>query len=152
MFQNLRRPRGPKGKKIQFDRRLVYGVATHNGRTAKGKMDVIESYMDKVGANVLALQETKRTLSNEMWKVPGCVVFEHQPKKLEKGILGIATIVRRDMFPESLKIPENMIWIRCGRGQKKLVICNVYISTVKADRTTKKKELVEWNLVRSCGE
>ena len=130
MLQNPRRPRGPKGKKIQFDRRLVYGVATHNGRTAKGKMDVIESYMDKVGANVLTLQETKRTLGTEMWKVPGCVVFEHQPKKLEKGNLGIATIVWRDMFPESLKITENMIWIRCGRGQKKLVICNVYIPTV----------------------
>ena len=106
MLQNLRRPRGPKGKKIQFDRRLVYGVATHNGRTAKDRKSVIESYMDEVGANVLALQETKRTLGSEMWKVPGCVVFEHRPKKLEKGNLGIATIVRRDMFPESLEIRD----------------------------------------------
>ena len=71
---------------------------------------------------------------------------------MEKGNLGIATIVRRDMFPESLKITENMIWIRCGRGQKMLVIFNVYIPTVKANGTTKKKELVESNLVRSCGE
>ena len=152
MSQNLRRPRGPKGKKIQFDRRLVYGVATHNGRTAKGKMDVIESYMDKVGANVLALQETKRTLSNEMWRVPGCVVFEHQPKKLEKGKVGIATIVRRDMFEEAFEFTEIRMWIRCGRGEKKLVICNVYIPTVKADGTTKKEELVKWNLVRCSGE
>ena len=73
----------------------MYGVATHNGRTAKGRKKDIVSYMDEVGANVLALQETKRTLSNAMWKVPGCVVFEHRPKKLEKGNLGIATIVRR---------------------------------------------------------
>ena len=87
MLQNLRRPRGPKGKKIQFDRRLVYGVATHNGRTAKDRKSVIESYMDEVGANVLALQETKRTLDSKMWKVPGCVVFEHHPKKVEKGNL-----------------------------------------------------------------
>ena len=138
MFQNLRRP---KGKKIQFDRRLVYGVATHNGRTAKGKMDDIVSYMDKVGANVLALQETKRTLGNAVWKVPGCVVFEHQPKKLEKGKVGIATIVRRDMFPESLEITEIRMWIRYGKDEK-LMICNVYIPTVKADGTTKKKEVV----------
>ena len=152
MLQNLRRPKGPKEKKIQFDRRLVYGVATHNGRTAKGKMDDIVSYMDKVGANVLALQETKRTLDSEMWKVPGYVVFEHRPKKLEKGNLGIATIVRRDMFPESLEITEIRMWIRCGRGEKKLMVCNMYIPTVKADGTTKKKELVEWKLVRSRGE
>ena len=140
MMQNPRRPRGPKGKKIQFDRRLVYGVATHNGRTAKGKKKDIVSYMDKVDVNVLALQETKRTLGSEMWKVPGCVVFEHRPKKLEKGNLGIATIVRRDMFPESLKITENMIWIRCGRGQKKLVICNVYIPT--GNVSEKRKEVI----------
>ena len=152
MLQNLRRPKGPKEKKIQFDRRLVYGVATHNGRTAKGKMDDIVSYMDKVGANVLALQETKRTLGSEMWKVPGYVVFEHRPNKLEKGNLGIATIVRRDMFPESLEITEIRMWIRCGRGEKKLMVCNMYIPTVKADGTTKKKELVEWKLVRSRGE
>ena len=87
----------------------------------------------------MALQETKRTLGNEMWKVPGCVVLEHQPTKLEKGNLGIVTIVRRDMFPESLKITEIKMWIGCGRGQKKLVICNVYIPTVKAEGTTKKK-------------
>ena len=152
MLQNLRRPKGPKGKKIQFDRRLVYGVATHNVGTAKGKMDDIVSYMDKVGANVLALQETKRTLGSKMWKVPGCVVFEHRPKKLEKGNLGLATIVRRDKFEEALEITENMIWIQCGRGEKKLVICNMYIPTVIANGTTKKKELVEWKLVRSCGE
>ena len=152
MFRNPRRPRGPKGKKIQFDRRLVYGVATHNVGTAKGKMDDIVSYMDKVGANVLALQETKRTLGSKMWKVPGCVVFEHRPKKLEKGKVGIATMVRRDMFPESLEITESRMWIRCRRGEKKLVICNMYIPTVKADGTTKKKELVKWNLVRSRGE
>ena len=130
----------------------MYGVATHNGRTVKGRKSVIVNYMDKVGANVLALQETKRTLGSKMWKVPGCVVFEHQPKKLEKGNLGIATIVRRDMFPESLKITEIRMWIGCGRGEKKLVMCNVYIPTVKAEGTTKKMELVEWNLVRSCGE
>ena len=129
MLQNPRRLKGTKGKKIQFDRRLVYGVATHNVGTAKGKKKDIVSYMDEVGVNVLALQETKRTLGSKMWKVPGCVVFEHRPKKLEKGNLGIATIVRRDMFPESLKITEIRMWIRCGRGEKKLVICNVYIPT-----------------------
>ena len=153
MFQNPRRPRGPKGpkgKKIQFDRRLVYGVATHNGRTAKGRKSVIESYMDEVGVNVLALQETKRTLGSEMWKVPGCVVFEHRPKKVEKGNLGIATIVRRDMFEEALEITEIRMWIRCGTGEKKLVMCNVYIPTVIANG--KKEELIEWKLVRSRGE
>ena len=51
------------------------------------------------------------------------------------------------MFPESLKITEIRMWIRCGRGQKKLVLCNVSIPTVNADGTTKKKELVECNLV-----
>ena len=152
ILQNPRQPKGPKGKKIQFDRRLVYGVATHNGRTAKDRKSVIESYMDEVGANVLALQETKRTLGSKMWKVPGCVVFEHRPKKLEKGKVGIATMVRRDMFPESLEITEIRMWIRCRRVEKKLVICNMYIPTVKADGTTKKKELVKWNLVRSRGE
>ena len=152
ILQNPRQPKGPKGKKIQFDRRLMCGVATHNVGTAKGRKKDIVSYMAEVGANVLALQETKRTLGSEMCKVPGCVVFEHQPKKLEKGNLGIATIVRRDMFEESLKITENMIWIRYGRGEKKLVIYNVYIPTVKADGTTKKKEFIEWNLVRSRGE
>ena len=130
----------------------MYGVATHNGRTAKDRKSVIESYMDEVGANVLALQETKRTLDSKMWKVPGCVVFEHHPKKVEKGNLGIATMVRRDMFEETLEIPEIRMWIRCGRGEKKLMVCNLYIPTVKADGMTKKKELVEWNLVRSCGE
>ena len=152
LFQNLRQPKGPKGKKIQFDRRLVYSVAPQNGRTVKGRKKDIVSYMDEVGVSVLALQETKRTLDSKMWKVPGCVVFEHQPKKLEKGKVGIATIVRRDMFEEALEITEIRMWIRCGRGEKKLVMCNVYIPTVKADGTTKKKELVEWNLVRSCGE
>ena len=130
----------------------MYGVATHNGRTAKGRKKEIVNYMDKVGANVLALQETKRTLGSKMWKVPGCVVFEHRPKKLEKGNVGIATIVRRDKFEESLKITEIRMWIRCGRGEKKLVMCNVYIPTVIANGTTKKKELVECNLVRSRGE
>ena len=66
--------------------------------------------------------------------------------------LGIATMVRRDMFEETLEIPEIRMWIRCGRGEKKLMVCNLYIPTVKADGMTKKKELVEWNLVRSCGE
>ena len=66
--------------------------------------------------------------------------------------MGLATIVRRDMYPEALEITENMIWIRCGRGEKKVMMCNVYIPTVKAEGTTKGKELVEWNLVRSCGE
>ena len=56
------------------------------------------------------------------------------------------------MFPESLKITEIRMWIRCGRGEKKLVLCIVYIRTVKAEGTTKKKELVEWKLVRSRGE
>ena len=111
----------------------------------KDKKIEIVNYMEKVGVNVLALQETKRTLGSKMWKVPGCVVFEHQPKKLEKGNLGIATIVKRDMFPESLKITENMIWIRCGRGEKKLVICNVYIPTVNADGKAK-DELFDWKL------
>ena len=55
----------------------MYGVATHNGRSAKGKMSVIVNYMKEVGVNVLALQETKRTLGSKMWKVSGCVVFEH---------------------------------------------------------------------------
>ena len=77
ILQNPRQPKGPKGKKIQFDRRLVYGVATQNGRSAKGRNMKIVNYMDEVGANVLALQETKRTLGSEMWKVSGCVVFEH---------------------------------------------------------------------------
>ena len=77
ILQNPRQPKGPKGKKIQFDRRLVYGVATQNGRSAKGRKMKIVNYMDEVGANVLALQETKRTLGSEMWKVSGCVVFEH---------------------------------------------------------------------------
>ena len=58
----------------------MYGVVTHNGRTAKGRKSVIVSYMAEVGANVLALQETKQTLGSEMWKVQGCVVFEHRPK------------------------------------------------------------------------
>ena len=102
--------------------------------------------MDKVGVKVLALQETKRTLGSKMWKVPGCLVWEHQPKKLEKGNLGIATIVRRDMFEESLEITENGMWIGCVRGEKKLVICNVYIPTGNAYGTTK-EELVDWNLV-----
>ena len=66
--------------------------------------------------------------------------------------MGIATIVRRDMFEESLEITEIRMWIRYGKDEKKLVICNLYIPTVKADGTTKKKELVEWKLVRSCGE
>ena len=152
MFRNPRRPRGPKGKKIQFDRRLEYGVATHNGRTVKGRKMEIVNYMDEVGANVLALQETKRTLGSKMWKVPGCVVFEHRPKKLEKGNLGLATIVRRDMFEEALEITEIRMWIRFGRGEKKQVVCNMYIPTVKADGTTKKKELIEWKLVRCSGE
>ena len=43
------------------------------------------------------------------------------------------------------------MWIGCGRGEKKLVICNVYIPTVKADGRTK-EELVEWKLVRFRGE
>ena len=71
---------------------------------------------------------------------------------MEKGNLGIATIVRRDKFEEALEITEIRMWIRCGRGEKKLVMCNVYIPTVQADGTTKKKELVEWKLVRSRGE
>ena len=124
MLQNSRRP---KGKKIQFDRRLVYGVATHNGCTVKGRKKEIESYIDKVDVTVLTLQETKRTLGSKMWKVPGCVVLEHRRKKLEKGNLGLATIVRRDMFEEALEITEIRMWIRCGRGEKKLVMCNVYI-------------------------
>ena len=135
----LQNPRRPKGKKYQFDRRLVYGVATHNVGTVKKKKIEILNYMNEVGANVLALQETKRTERDEVWKVPGCVVFEHRPKKLAKGNLGIATIVQRDMFPEVLEITENMIWIRCGRGEKKLVICNVYIPTANAGG---KKEVV----------
>ena len=44
----------------------MYGVATHNGRTEKGRKKDIESYMDEVGVNVLALQETKRTLGSKM--------------------------------------------------------------------------------------
>ena len=112
-------------------------MATHNVSTVKGKEPEIVSYMDKVGVNVLALQETRRTLSSKMWKVPGCVVFEHQPKKLWKVNVGLATIVRRDMFSEVLEITENMIWIRCGRDEKKLVICNVYIPTVKANGKAK---------------
>ena len=71
---------------------------------------------------------------------------------MEKGNLGIATIVRRDKFEELLEITEIRMWIRYGRGEQKLMICYVYIPTVKAEGTTKKKELVEWNLVRSCGE
>ena len=84
----------------------------------------IEGYMEKVDVKVLALQETKRTIGNAMWKVPGCVVFEHQPKKVEKGNLGLATIVRRDMFEEVPEITENMMWIGCGRSDKKLVGCS----------------------------
>ena len=58
----LQNPRRPKGKKYQFDRRLVYGVATHNVGTVKKKKKIeILNYMNEVGANVLALQETKRT-------------------------------------------------------------------------------------------
>ena len=115
----------------------------------KDKKIEIGNYTNEVVVNVLALQETKRTLDSKMWKVPGCVVFEHRPKKLEKGNVGIATIVRRDMFPESLEITEIRMWIRCGRGEKKLVMCNVYIPTVKADGT---KKVVEWKIVRCSGE
>ena len=142
MFQN---PRRPKGKKFQFDRRLVYGFATHNVGTAKKKKIEILNYMNEVDVNVLALQETKRTFRDGTWKVPDCTVFEYRPKKLSKGNLGIATIVKRDMFPEVLEITENMIWIRCGRGEKKLVICNVYIPTANADG---KQEVVKAELKR----
>ena len=41
------------------------------------------------------------------------------------------------MFEEALKITENMMWIGCGRGENKLVICNVYIPTVKANGKAK---------------
>lgn len=74
MFQN---PRRPKGKKFQFDRRLVYGFATHNVGTAKKKKIEILNYMNEVDVNVLALQETKRTFRDGTWKVPDCVVFEY---------------------------------------------------------------------------
>ena len=97
-------------KNIQFDRRHVFGVATHNGRTVKGRKSEIEGYMDKVDVKVLALQETKRTIGNAMCKVPGCVVLEHQFENVEKGNVGLATMVRRDMFEEALDMREN----RCG--------------------------------------
>ena len=72
--------------------------------------------------------------------------FRTQAEEAGERKRGIATIVRRDMFPESLKITENMIWIRCGRGQKKLVICNVYIPT---GNVAKKREEVIADLKRS---
>ena len=43
------------------------------------------------------------------------------------------------------------MWIRCGRGEKKLVMCNVYIPTVIANGK-KEEKLVERKLVRSRGE
>lgn len=76
----------------------MYGVATYNGRTVKDKKIEIVNSMEKVAVNALALQETRRILDNAMWKVPGCVVFEHQPKKLEKGNTGITTMMSRDML------------------------------------------------------
>ena len=85
-------------------------MATHNGRTVKGRKPEIESYMDKVGVKVLALQETKRTIGNAMCKVPGYVVLEHRSEKVEKGNVGLASKVRRDMFEEALDMREN----RCG--------------------------------------
>ena len=51
-------------------------------------MAIVNS-MKEVDVKVLALQETRRTIGNAMWKVPGCVVFEHQSKKVLKVNVGI---------------------------------------------------------------
>ena len=83
--------RRPKGKKIQIDRRQVFGVATHNGCTVRSRdqrMAIVNS-MKEVDVKVLALQETRRTIGSKMWKAARCVVFEHQPKKVLKVNLGV---------------------------------------------------------------
>ena len=67
------------------------------------------------------------------------MVFKHRPKQLKKGNVGIATMVSRDILPEALEITENMIWIRCGGGEKKLVMCSVHIPTMNADGETKEE-------------
>ena len=61
-------------------------------------------------------------------------------------------MVSRDILPEALEITENMIWIRCGGGEKKLVMCSVHIPTMNADGETKEEQLIEWKNVRSRGE
>ena len=85
------------------------------------KMEIV-NFMKEVGVSVLVLQETKWTLGNAIWIVPGCVVCEHGLKNLGKGKVGIATMVSRDIRHEALEITDNMIWIRCGGGEKKLVM------------------------------
>ena len=73
------------------------------------------------------------------------MVYESRPIKLGPGSRGLATIVRKDVFPEVLEVTDQMIWIRFGRGKKKVVLCNVYIRTqnVGSLRTKVKTQLLQ---------
>ena len=101
--------------------------------------------MRKVDLSVLAIQETKQIRSDRRWWIPGCVVYESRPIKLGPCSRGLATIVRKDVFPEILEVTDQMIWIRFGRDKKKVVLCKVYIRTqnVGSLRTKVKTQLLQ---------
>ena len=94
-------PKPPlRKRRMQFDGREIFGA--YNVNTIKEKDVLIEHYMRKVDLSVLAIQETKQTRSDRRWSIPGCVVYESRPIKLGPSSRGLATIVRKDVFPEVL--------------------------------------------------
>lgn len=106
-------------------------IATQNVHSLLDKYVVTTEFLKHYNLDIFAIQETNRTnydINN--WNPDGYYIIENTIDKKEKGILGLATVVRKSLKPSLLDKPSsNSIWIEIPNKSGSIFVCNVYIPT-----------------------
>ena len=136
-------PHPNMGKELKFDSRRKWKIATYNVGTLNDKRTQLIGFLSEENVDVLGIQETRRTTDMESIHIPNYEVYESKPEKIDRGNLGIALFVHKNLKSELIDNTENMIWVRASRSNKSFIVCNVYIPTANANgkQSEIKKEL-----------
>ena len=97
------------GKKLKFDSRRNWKIATYNVGTLNDKRIQLIGFLTKENVDVLGIQETRRTTDMESIHIPNYEVYESKPEKIDRGNLGIALFVHNNLKSELIDYTENMI-------------------------------------------
>lgn len=106
-------------------------IATQNVHSLLDKYEVTTEFLNHYNLDIFAIQETNRTKYDiNDWKPDGYYIIEHTIDQKQKGILGLAIVVRKSLNPSLLEIPSaNSIWIEIPNKSGSIFVCNVYIPT-----------------------
>ena len=119
-----KRPIRP-GKRIHHS---SWNIATLNINSLNSKIIMLLSFIQQNDLDFIALQETQRTTKSKMLTIPRYSVIESTPDKLEKGVRGMALLVKTILKPTLLENPtSNFIWVQFKYINNRIVVCNVYV-------------------------